>query len=179
MLPIGSQAPEFRLTDVVTGEAVSRDDFADQRALVVIFICRHCPYVQGIKEGLAQLGRDYAGKGAAIVAVSSNDPADYPEDSPGSLKEMAQEEGFVFPLLFDETQEVAKAYTAVCTPDPFVFDARRRLVYRGQFDDSRPGNRKPVTGRDLRAAMDAVLEGRPVPREQVPSVGCSIKWKRR
>jgi len=176
-LALGAQAPDFRLKDVVSGKAVSRDDFSGKQVLVVIFLCRHCPYVQHVKKGIAQLARDYAEKGVAVVGVNSNDPAAYPEDAPESLKEMALEEGFSFPFLFDETQAVAKAYTAVCTPDPFVFDQGRRLVYRGQFDDSRPGSRQPVTGKDLREAIDAVLAGRPVSRDQRPAVGCSIKWK--
>lgn len=178
MLTLGDPAPDFRLRDVVTGKTVARDDFADKQTLLVIFICRHCPYVVHIQEGLAQLARDYQGKSVGIVGVSSNDPADFPEDAPESLKEMAQGEGFIFPFLFDETQQVALAYTAVCTPEPFLFDGERRLVYRGQFDDSRPGSSRPVTGKDLRQAMDAVLEGRAVPANQVPATGCSIKWKR-
>ncbi len=178
MLTLGDQAPDFRLQDVVTGKVVARADFADRKALLVIFICRHCPYVLHIKEGLAQLARDYEGRSVGIVGISSNDPTDFPADAPESLKEMAQEEEFLFPFLFDETQQVALAYTAVCTPEPFLFDSQRRLVYRGQFDDSRPGSSRPVTGRDLRQAIDAVLEGRPVPAEQTPATGCSIKWKR-
>ena len=178
LLPLGSPAPDFHLKDVVSGKIISRDDFTGKKALAVLFICRHCPYVQHVKEGLAKLGKDYAGKEVAIVAVSANDPASIPMDGPESLKEMAQQEGFTFPLLFDETQEVAKAYTAVCTPDCFVFDPGRKLVYRGQFDDSRPGKQEPVTGRDVRAAIDAVLAGKPVSPDQKPSVGCSIKWKK-
>ena len=193
MLPLGTKAPDFQLKDVVTGKQVSRDDFVGRKVLAVLFICRHCPYVQHVKQGLAKLGRDYApggvsgaasasgshaGKDVAIVAISSNDPAAYPEDSPASLKEMALQEGFAFPFLFDETQGVARAYTAVCTPDCFVFDQGRRLVYRGQFDDSRPGKKEPVTGRDVRAAIEAVLAGRPVSPDQKPAVGCSIKWRK-
>ena len=176
MPKLGAPAPEFRLTDVVTGKKVSREDFAGGKGLLVLFICRHCPYVQHVKKELARLGRDYAGKGIGIVAISANDPAAYPEDSPGRLKQMAEEEGFTFPLLFDETQEVARAYTAVCTPDPFLFDGGLRLVYRGQLDDGRPGG-KPSDGKDLRAALDALLAGRPVRGPQKPSAGCSIKWK--
>jgi len=178
LLPLGSQAPDFHLPDVVSGTTLSRDDFADKKALVVVFICRHCPYVQNVKKQLAQLARDYADKGVGIVAISSNDAATVPEDAPARLKEMAQEEGFTFPYLYDEDQKVAKAYTAVCTPDPFLFDQNRRLVYRGQLDDSRPGNGKPATGKDLRDAIDAVLAGTPVSQDQKPSVGCSIKWKK-
>ena len=177
MLPLGTQAPDFHLKDVVSGKTISRDDFAGKQALVVIFLCRHCPYVQHVKEGLVQMGRDYAGTGVAIVGISSNDPAAYPDDAPARLKEMAVQDGFPFPILFDETQEVAKAYTAACTPDPFVFDRNRHLVYRGQFDGSRPGGKQPVTGKDLREAIDAVLAGRPVNPDPRSSVGCSIKWK--
>jgi hypothetical protein len=142
-----------------------------------MFICRHCPYVAHVREGLSRLGRDYRDKSLAIVAVSANDPGAYPEDAPASLAEEAREAGYVFPYLFDESQEVAKAYHAACTPDFFVFDAQRRLAYRGQFDDSRPRNDVPVTGADLRRALDAALSGGPVSSEQRPSVGCSIKWR--
>ncbi len=178
LLPLGSAAPDFRLPDVVSGKTVSLDDFAGKKGLLVMFICRYCPYVKHVQEGLARLGQDYQGKEIGIVAISANDPAGVPQDAPESLKEMAREQGFVFPFLFDETQETARAYTAVCTPDFFLFDGGRRLVYRGQMDDSRPGGGVPVTGQDIRVAMDAVLAGRPVPAEQKPSVGCSIKWKR-
>lgn len=177
LLELGAPAPDFRLRDVVSGQFVSLETFADKKALVVMFICRHCPYVQHVKEELARLGRDYAGKSVGIVAISSNDATQYPDDRPERLRAMAQELGFNFPLCYDETQEVAKAYAAACTPDFYVFDQDRRLVYRGQLDDSRPGNRIPVTGKDLRAAIDAVLEGRPVSGEQKPSLGCNIKWK--
>jgi peroxiredoxin len=176
MLPLGTQAPPFALPDVRTGRTVRLEDVADAPALLVMFICRHCPYVAHVRPALAQLGHDYAGR-IAIVAISANDPQTYPEDAPASLAEEAKEAGYPFPYLFDESQEVAKAYRAACTPDFFLFDADRRLVYRGQFDDSRPGNGIPVTGRDLRAAIDAVLEGRPVDPDQKPSVGCSIKWR--
>ena len=177
LLPLGAEAPDFHLPDVVSGKVVSRDDFAKKKALLVIFICRHCPYVQNMKKGLAKLAQDYADKDVAIVAISANDPADLPQDAPTSLREMAQEEGFKFPFLYDEGQEVAKAYTAICTPDPFLFDQQRRLVYRGQFDESRPHNGKPVTGKDLRMAIDAVLADEPGSADQTPSTGCSIKWK--
>ena len=174
---LGSQAPPFRLTDVVSGRTISRDDVAEKKALLVMFICRHCPYVQHVKTGLAQLGRDHAQANVAIVAISANDPAAYPDDSPEQLKQLALEAGFNFAVLFDETQEVAKAYGARYTPDFYLFDAERKLVYHGQFDDSRPGNNTPVTGKDVRAAIDAVLAGQPVPADQKPSFGCSIKWK--
>jgi peroxiredoxin len=177
MLPLGTKAPDFELPDVMTGKRVSLDDFSQKHALLVMFICRHCPYVKHVQAELAGLGREYAGKDIGIVAVSSNDAAAYPDDRPDSLKEMAAELGFIFPLCYDETQETAKAYTAACTPDFFLFDRDRKLVYRGQLDDSRPGNGIPVTGRDLRAALEAVLGGSPVNPNQTPSIGCNIKWK--
>lgn len=177
IMKLGDPAPDFQLPDVVTGQEVSLADFKDQKALLVVILCRHCPFVQHVKTGVARLGKDYAGKGLGIVAISANDPSGYPEDAPDKLKEMAVEAGFVFPLLYDGTQEVAKKFTAVATPDFFLFDGERKLVYRGQFDDSRPKSKIPVTGSDVRAAIDAVLEGRPVPQDQKPSLGCSIKWK--
>jgi peroxiredoxin len=177
MLPLGTQAPDFHLPDVVSGKSISLATFADKKALLVMFICEHCPFVKHIKAELAQLGKDYIPKNLGIVAISSNDINKYPADAPESLKEMAIELGFNFPLCYDETQETAKAYTAACTPDFFIFDAERKLVYRGQLDDSRPSNGKPVTGADLRAAIEAVLAGKPVVREQKPSIGCNIKWK--
>lgn len=178
MLALGTQAPDFRLPDVVSGKTISLATFAGKKTLLIVFICRHCPYVQHVKKELARLGSDYANKDVGIVAISANDAANYPEDAPGSLKAMAQEEGFAFPFCYDETQETAKAYTAACTPDFFLFDTQRRLVYRGQLDESRPGNSKLVTGRDLRAAIDAVLAGTPVSPDQKPSIGCNIKWKK-
>jgi len=177
MLPLGTRAPNFQLPDVVSGRTISLDSFADKKALLVMFVCRHCPYVQHIKEELARIGRDYATKDVGIVAISSNDAASFPDDAPESLKAMAEELEFTFPFCYDESQEVAKAFTAACTPDFFLFDQSRQLVYRGQLDDSRPKNDKPITGRDLRAALDAVLEDRPVNPEQKPSIGCNIKWK--
>ncbi len=177
MLPLGTVAPPFTLRDVVTGRAYSLDSVAGQAGLLVMFICRHCPYVHHVEEEIARIGRDYKDSGLGIIAVSSNDPAGYPDDAPERLKEMAQSLGLTFPLCFDETQDVAKAYKAACTPDFYLFDAGRRLVYRGQLDDSRPGNKKPVTGRDLRAAIDALLAGTPIGQDQKPSIGCSIKWK--
>ena len=178
MLPLGTAAPAFALPDVVTGRTISLKTFEDQQALLVMFICRHCPYVQHIQDGLARLGQDYASKRLGLVAISANDAANYPDDAPESLKAMAQQVGLAFALCYDESQETAKAYTAACTPDFFLFDRDRRLVYRGQLDESRPGNGKPVTGKDLRAAIDAVLAGRPVSSDQQPSIGCNIKWKR-
>ena len=177
MLALGTTAPEFELPDVVTGETVSIRDFDAKRALLVMFICRHCPYVKHVRAELARLGRDFANSELAIVAISANDPAEYPEDAPEGLAEEAREAGYAFPYLFDETQEVAKSYTAACTPDLFLFDADRALVYRGQLDDSRPSNGLPVTGEDLRAAIDAVLSGAPVAKDQRASIGCSIKWR--
>jgi peroxiredoxin len=176
MLPLGTEAPDFRLPDP-SGRIVSRDDFADAPALLVVFICNHCPYVQHIRAGLAAFARDYQERGLAVVAISANDVAAHPEDAPPQMAEESKRAGYVFPYLYDEEQSVARAYRAACTPDFFLFDAARRLVYRGQFDASRPGSRVPVTGRDLRAAADAVLAGREVSPEQNPSMGCNIKWK--
>jgi len=177
MLGLGTQAPDFSLPDVVSGGMISRGDFAGKKAFLVMFICQHCPYVQHVKEELYRLGRDYANQEVGIVAVSANDASRYPDDSPQNLKKMAKELAFTFPFCYDETQEVAKAYSAACTPDFFLFDKNHQLVYRGQLDDSRPGNGKPVTGRDLRAAVDALLAGRSVSLDQKPSIGCNIKWK--
>jgi peroxiredoxin len=177
MVALGTEAPDFTLPDVASGRVVRRSDFDGRRALLVMFICRHCPYVRHVRKGLAELGRDFRDRDVGIVAISANDPAAHPEDAPPSLAEEAREAGYTFPYLFDETQEVATAYTAACTPDFFLFDADRKLAYRGQFDSSRPGNDAPVTGKDLRAAMDAVLADRPVPQDQRPSVGCTIKWR--
>lgn len=177
MLPLGTKAPSFSLPEVVSGKTVSLSTFTGKPALLVMFICRHCPYVQHVKTELARLGKDYHTR-MGVVGISSNDAANYPDDSPENLKVMAQEEGFVFPLCYDETQQVATAYTAACTPDFFLFDTDQRLVYRGQLDDSRPGNGKPVTGRDLRAAIDAALTAQPIHPKQQPSAGCNIKWKR-
>lgn len=178
MPDLGAKAPAFSLPDVVSGKTVSLDDYAGKKALVVMFICQHCPFVKRIKEGLADLGTDYAGQDVGIVAISANDPARSPEDSPSSLKEMAVEEGFTFPLCFDESQAVAKAYGAVCTPDIFVFDENRTLAYHGHFDSARPGNNEPVTGKDVREAVDAILAGEQVNPDQQPPAGCSIKWKK-
>src|SRR5256885_14470560 len=176
MLPLGIKAPDFRLPDT-QGKTVSLSDFKEARALVVVFMCNHCPYVKHIRSGLAQLARDYSAKGVAIVGISSNDVANYPADSPAKMAEEAKAAGYIFPYLYDETQEVAKAYRAACTPDIYLFDGDQRLVYRGQFDDSRPGSNSPVTGKDLRAAIDSVLAGKPLSPNQKPSVGCNIKWK--
>ncbi|MBW4562184.1 MAG: thioredoxin family protein [Mojavia pulchra JT2-VF2] len=177
MLPLGTIAPDFHLPEVVSFKTISLSTFADKKALLVMFICRHCPFVKHIKEQLALLGKDYFNSDLGIVAISANDVKNYPDDAPELLKEMATELGLQFPLCYDETQETAKAYTAACTPDFFVFNGARKLVYRGQLDDSRPSNGKPVTGADLRAAIEAVLAGKPVQDEQKPSIGCNIKWK--
>ncbi|MEH1835460.1 MAG: thioredoxin family protein [Nostoc sp.] len=177
MLPLGTKAPDFDLPEVISGKATSLSTFADKKALLVMFICRHCPFVKHVQQELAQLGRDYFTGDLAIVAISANDAHNYPDDAPESLQAFAIEQGFNFTLCYDESQETAKAYTAACTPDFFVFDDQRELVYRGQLDDSRPSNGKPVTGADLRAAIEAVLAGKPITSEQKPSVGCNIKWK--
>lgn len=177
MLALGSIAPDFALTDAVTGKVVHRDDFRGSKGLALLFICAHCPYVKHIEQSLGQLGADYAGKPIALVAISSNDAENYPLDNPAGLKRQAQANGFPFPYLYDESQAVAHAYKAACTPDLYLFDAEFKLVYRGQYDASRPGNGVPVTGKDLRAAIDAVLTGAPVAAEQKPSIGCNIKWK--
>ncbi len=177
MLELGTTAPDFTLPDVVTGRSVSLNDLRGKKALLVLFICTHCPYVKHIEKGLAQLGADYAAKPINIVAISSNDAESYPDDSPDGLREQAQRLAFRFPYLYDETQEVARAYKAACTPDIYLFDSKLKLVYRGQFDASRPGNGILITGQDLRAAIDEVLASRPVTQDQRPSIGCNIKWK--
>lgn len=176
MMALGTPAPDFRLPDT-NGRMVALADFKDAPVLLVMFICNHCPYVKHLRAGIAQLAQDYQPRGVAIVAINANDAASYPEDSPVKMRDEVRAAGYTFPYLYDESQAVAKAYRAACTPDFFLFDKSRRLVYRGQFDDSRPGNGLPVTGNDLRAALDAVLAGRPVPANQKPSIGCNIKWK--
>lgn len=178
MLPLGTKAPDFKLPDI-SGKLVALADFHGAAALAILFICNHCPYVKHIRTELAKIGREYQKKGAALVAISSNDAAAYPADSPEAMAREAKDAGYTFPYLYDESQAVAKAYQAACTPDVFVFDRDRELAYRGQFDNSRPGDGRPVTGKDLRAALDALLSGMPVAREQKPSIGCSIKWKSR
>lgn len=176
MLPLGTRAPDFRLPDT-TGKMISLSNFKNAPALVVVFMCNHCPYVKHLRGGLAQLARDYSTRGVAVVGISSNDVANYPADSPAKMAEEAKAAGYIFPYLYDESQDAAKAYRAACTPDIYLFDGDQRLVYRGQFDDSRPGNNLPVTGKDLRAAIDAVLAGKSVSATQRPSIGCNIKWK--
>jgi peroxiredoxin len=176
MLPLGTRAPDFQLPDT-SGKSVSLADFESAKALLVAFICNHCPYVKHIRSGLAQLARDYMTRGVSIVGISSNDVENYPQDSPQKMAEEAKAAGYTFPYLYDEAQEVAKAYRAACTPDFYLFDGEQRLAYRGQFDDSRPGTNVPVTGKDLRVALDAILAGKPVPSNQKASIGCNIKWK--
>jgi peroxiredoxin len=176
MLPLGTSAPDFSLVDAVSGRTVSRAEFQGQ-PLLVAFICNHCPYVKHIRSGWAQLARDFQDKGVAVVAIQSNDAEQYPDDNPEAMKAEALDAGYSFPYLFDATQEVAQAYRAACTPDFFLFDSEHKLVYRGQMDGARKFNDVPVNGADLRAALDAVLSGRPVAAEQKPSLGCNIKWK--
>lgn len=177
MLPLGTVAPPFSLPDT-EGHTRCLDDFWEAEALLVTFICNHCPFVRHLRGELAALTREYAARGVAAVAIMSNDLEQYPQDGPETMRREKEEMGYPFPYLLDETQSVARAYRAACTPDFYLFDRERRLAYRGQFDDSRPGNDVPVTGRDLRAALDALLAGEPVPAEQKPSIGCGIKWKR-
>ncbi len=177
MLALGTAAPAFALPDVVSGGTVSRDEARGAAGLLVMFLSAHCPYVLHVQDELARVGRDYAGRGVGIVAVSANDATAYPADAPDRLAAQARSVGFQLPYLYDESQAVARAYDAACTPDLFLFGPDLTLVYRGQLDDSRPQNGRPVTGRDLRAALDAVIDGRPVPPDQLPSLGCNIKWK--
>jgi peroxiredoxin len=176
MAPLGSKAPAFRLPDT-QGRIVSLEDFADAKGLLVMFICNHCPYVKHVAPELARLARDYRDKSLAIVAINANDVRNYPDDSPERMAEEVKARGYTFPYLFDASQAVAQAYTAACTPDFFLYNELRELVYRGQLDDSRPGNNIPLTGKDLREAIDAVLAGKPPSGAQRPSVGCNIKWK--
>lgn len=176
LIPLGTHAPDFALPDVTTGTTVRRDDIAAGRPLLVIFLCRHCPYVQHVKDALARLGRDY-GDRVGIVGISSNDASMYPDDAPPSLAEFARESGFTFPVLYDETQSVARDYGAVCTPDSFLFDGESRLVYHGRLDETRPRSGATSTGADVRGALDALLTGKPVTDDQHPALGCSIKWR--
>jgi peroxiredoxin len=177
MLDLGTPAPRFALPDTVSGRTVTLEEFGAAPALLVAFICNHCPFVKHILDGLVTFARDFGNRGLAVVAISSNDVGGYPEDGPQEMSRIARLKGFTFPYLYDESQDVARAYQAICTPDFFLFDGDRRLAYRGQLDGSRPGNGIPVTGSDLRAAADALLGAKPMPPEQTPSVGCSIKWK--
>jgi peroxiredoxin len=176
MLPLGTKAPDFSLPDV-GGKSVSLADFADAPALLVIFMCNHCPYVKHVAAGLAELAREYQRRGAAIVGINANDAATFTDDAPAKMADEVKLRGYTFPYLYDETQAVAKAYRAACTPDFYLFDRQRKLVYRGQMDSSRPGSDVPVTGCDLRAALNLVLDGKPVSTGQKPSIGCNIKWK--
>lgn len=178
MVPLGSKAPNFSLIDVISNRAVSLDDFRNGKPLLVMFICNHCPYVMHIIQKLVELTNEFIQRDVNVVAINPNDPLAYPEDSPEKMKEYAKTFSYQFPYLFDETQEVARAYDAACTPDFFLYDADLKLVYRGQFDSSRPGNNVPVTGDDLKRAVDCLLKGKPMDFEQKPSIGCSIKWKK-
>jgi peroxiredoxin len=176
MLPLGTKAPDFSLSDT-QGRTVSLSDFDNAEALLVVFMCNHCPFVKHILDGLVELVKEYQQKGVAVVGINSNDVESFIEDRPEMMEKVAVEKGFTFPYLYDETQNVARAYHASCTPDFFLFDKDKDLVYRGQMDDSRPGNGVPVTGEDLRAALDAVLKGKKISALQMPSIGCNIKWR--
>ena len=177
MIPLGSNAPNFTLPDTVSGQSLQLHDVRGEKGTLIAFICNHCPFVKHINAGLVELAKDYQEQGFGFVAISSNDVVNYPEDHPDLMNQTAKEEGYTFPYLYDQSQEVAKAYDAACTPDFYVFDAQDALTYRGQMDDSRPGNGLPVTGADLRAALQAMLEGKTVSEDQKPSIGCNIKWK--
>ena len=177
MVPLGATAPDFSLTDPTTNETLTWADCAGEQGTLVMFICNHCPYVKLIADELARLGEEYIPRGIGMVAISSNDAASYPADSPEKMVEEAEKHGYPFPYLYDESQTVARAFDAVCTPDLFLYDSNRLLVYRGQFDDARPGADRPVTGKDMRQALDALLEGETIDPDQTPSIGCNIKWK--
>lgn len=176
MLPLGTKAPNFNLLDTVSNTYISLNDAKGKKATVIMFICNHCPFVKHVNAEISQLAKDYKVKGINCIAISSNDVKNYPEDAPHLMIRNAENEGFIFPYLYDETQEVAKAYDAACTPDFYVFDDELRLVYRGQLDDSRPQNGIPVTGKDLRTAIDCIIANEPIPQNQKPSIGCNIKW---
>ncbi|EKV02470.1 Peroxiredoxin [Leptolyngbya sp. PCC 7375] len=176
MLALGTQAPEFSLIDVVSGDSVTLENFSGSKALLVMFICVHCPFVKHVEQELAKIGHDYAEQGLSMIAISANSIKTHPQDAPEHMKTQATTQGFNFPYCYDETQGVAKAYTAACTPDFFLFDGALKLAYRGQLDDSRPSNGKPVTGKDLRQAIDTILAGQSLSDDQIPSVGCNIKW---
>jgi len=177
MMELGTKAPDFALPDVRTGKTIQLSDFSEQKLLLVVFMCAHCPYVKLVEREISDIGRDYQDIGLGMVAISANDAANYPDDAPEKLKAQANRLNFVFPYLYDETQQTAQAYRAACTPDLFLFNTDRKLVYRGQLDDARPGNGNPVTGKDLRAAINTVLSGFPISAEQLPATGCNIKWK--
>ena len=177
MLPLGTEAPRFELHDVVSGQDMKLEDMTSDMATVIMFICNHCPYVKHVQPELVKLAEDYSSDGVAFIAISSNDVEAYPEDGPEKMRDLARQMGYSFPYLYDEAQQVAKSYDAACTPDFYIFDGQLKLVYRGQLDDSRPGNEKPLTGKDLRSALDDLLAGNPVSEDQIPSQGCNIKWK--
>jgi peroxiredoxin len=177
MIDLGTKAPDFVLPDTVSGKNISLNDIKGKKATVIMFICNHCPFVKHINDELVRLGNDYTSKGIGFAAISANDAVNYPQDGPDKMKEAAIELKYPFPYLYDESQQVAKAYDAACTPDFFVYDQHQHLVYRGQLDDSRPGNDIPVTGEDIREALDCLLNGKPVPSVQRPSIGCNIKWR--
>jgi peroxiredoxin len=176
-MKLGYKAPDFSLLDVTSGKELTFSDVKGEKATLVMFICNHCPFVIHVMDELLRIGNDYKSKGVGFVAISSNDVSTHPDDSPEKMKASAEEKGFPFPYLYDETQEVAKRYIAACTPDFSVFDANDECVYRGQLDDSRPGNDKPVNGKDLRDVLDKLIEGKSIPTNQKPSLGCNIKWK--
>lgn len=177
MMPLGTVAPDFQLPDVVSGKTLSLQELKSDIATLIMFICNHCPYVKHVQAQLVALAKDYQPRGVSVIAINANDVANYPEDSPEKMREVAKQWGYPFPYLYDETQTVAKAYDAACTPDFYLFDKDLKCVYRGQLDEARPKNTLPVTGKDLRAALEAVLAGQPVSSEQKPSIGCNIKWK--
>ncbi len=177
MLPLGTPAPDFKLPDTISGKTLRFAEIAGEKATLVMFICNHCPFVKHVLDELVRLGQDYADKPVGMVAISSNDVTGYPQDRPERMKELAEQRGFSFPYLYDQSQNTAWAYDAACTPDFYIFDAERKLAYRGQLDDSRPGNGVPVSGSDVRAALEALLAGNPVPSRQKPSIGCNIKWR--
>lgn len=177
MLPLGTIAPDFSLTDTISDQLISLADIKGDIATVIMFICNHCPFVKHVNEQLVKLGNDYLKHNVGFVAISSNDVINYPQDSPEEMKKTAHELGYPFPYLYDETQDVAKLYNAACTPDFYIFDKDLKLIYRGQLDDSRPGNDKPVNGKDIRQALDAVISGKVIDENQIPSMGCNIKWK--
>jgi len=178
MMPLGTMAPDFNLTDTISGKKKSLHELKSEKATVITFICNHCPFVKHVQKGLVKLAKDYIPSGISFVAINSNDVKAYPDDSPERMKEVAKQLGYPFPYLYDESQDIARAYGAACTPDFYIFDKDLKCVYRGQMDDSRPSNDIPVTGKDIRAALDAILAGKPVSEEQKPSIGCNIKWKK-
>jgi thiol-disulfide isomerase/thioredoxin len=177
MMPLGTVAPDFKLFDTISGKDLSLDKLKSDKATVIMFICNHCPFVKHVDAGIVKLAQDYQAKGISFVAISANDIENYPQDAPDLMKVEAERVGYSFPYLFDETQEVAKAYQAACTPDFYIFDGNLKCVYRGQMDESRPGNGLPVTGIDIRQALDALLSNQAVSENQKPSLGCGIKWK--